>query len=228
MNISLQQCPWSELDREQGLRRHNPLGGIGGDGIDPLNTPDYGGRVTFSANLIKIANTQDIRVELNKPVLGSSYRFARRYGSEAFIRLRIDDGLLSQNSGLDKLLFRPFVIFSRVFRGFYFSEGTLFLFRTNEEFIKGEIRPPRSGHNSWLSLLLEHNPYEFNDHQVPYSRSFEPQRRMTDYHQYQSMCKWAARIKLALSNSVPGIQLSAENIRFLPDIGKRNPCQHCD
>ena len=131
--------------------------------------------MNFRAKLFK-KQGGDLSIALDRAVVGSSHRFARRYGSEKFIRVRIDEALFTPDIGIDlvEMFQRPFIIFTRIFRAFYASEGGVWLFNTNEWYVpkEGKINLPRlhpqgpQSRNSLLDLLDWHNPVELNCTQV--------------------------------------------------------------
>ncbi|KAI0360558.1 hypothetical protein OH77DRAFT_1493021 [Trametes cingulata] len=165
--------------------------------------------VHFTAQLHKEKDDQ-YRLKLDRPALGSSNRFSRRFGSRRFIRVRVPKDLLwkAKDDELQKYFRRPFVVGNVVFRAFYAKEQNVFLFRTNEEFRRCDdgcsvFSPsPHSARarteHSLLDLIRWHNDLELNSD--------------------QAMAKWAARFALGLSNSIPGIRLDAHRIGFQPDI----------
>ncbi|KAI0827045.1 RNA dependent RNA polymerase-domain-containing protein [Trametes gibbosa] len=191
------------------------MGGIGCNQHEDFcrDDPDwYGGRVHFTARLHRDDKKQ-LGLALDRPVLGTSNRFTRRFGSRRFIRVRIPQDFLRNSNGDDELMAyfkRPFVIGSGVFRAFYAKESNVFLFRTNEEIMRDtmsgglKVVQPAPGsdaarsEHSFMHLVEWHNSLELNSE--------------------QTMVKWAARFALGLSNSVPGIRLKAANVRFIDDI----------
>ncbi|KAI0646405.1 RNA dependent RNA polymerase-domain-containing protein [Trametes meyenii] len=169
----------------------------------------YAGRVHFTARLSKDKPAGALHLGLDRPVLGSSNRFARRFGSRRFVRVRIPVDLLMKAVGdeLREYFKRPFVFGGAVFRAFYAKENNVFLFRTNEEPVwlggKLAVEPPSSDsarrkEYSLKAFLTWHNELRLNAD--------------------QTMAKWAARFALGLSNSIPGIRLNPVNIRFENDI----------
>ncbi|KAI0372068.1 hypothetical protein BV20DRAFT_1065820 [Pilatotrama ljubarskyi] len=206
------KLPWNELDKEEEILRDHPLGGLGCNHDKPFlaNDPDwYGGKVHFTAQLHK-ERRGEYRLNLDRPALGSSNRFTRRFGSRRFIRVRVPKGLLWEAKGdeLPEYFKRPFIVGNAVFRAFYAKEQNVFLFRTNEAVLRHGgnygVVPSAPGSKmareeySLLDLIKWHNDLELNAD--------------------QAMAKWAARFALGLSNSIPGIRLEAHHIRFQDDI----------
>ncbi|KAI0075924.1 hypothetical protein K474DRAFT_1663689 [Panus rudis PR-1116 ss-1] len=201
--------PWAELQLEHELLSIDPFAGLGcnedQDWIkEKTNNPDYyGGRVNFCATIN--ARDRSFKLTLEKPYLGTSCRFTRRFGSWSVVRVRIGDSQTLFERG-DKLLSyfkRPFIIHSRVFRAFYAKEGSVFLIQTNECTDGTRIWPPDPGPSTSASLSYEqflnwHNDLTLNRSQV--------------------ISKWASRFALGLSNSIPGVKVKPERVHFIPDI----------
>lgn len=112
--------------------------------------------------------------------MGSSNRFARRFGSSAFMRVQVPNNLRYEfeNSkyGVDDVVqyfSRPFILHHHVFRAFYAKDGHVFLYRTRERFTDGSVVMPPPGSLSdpvrQLSideLITWHNNIENNKGQV--------------------------------------------------------------
>ncbi|KAI0646418.1 RNA dependent RNA polymerase-domain-containing protein [Trametes meyenii] len=211
---NLTKLPWDELDEEEKILGRDPLGGVGGNCAGAYSKQEhdwYGGNVNFTAHLNRCKHSDALRLTLERPVLGPSNRFARRFGSRRFIRVRVASELVySQPSGeLAAFFKRPLVIGSATFRAFFAKEYSVFFFRTREELVWSEKHGPtvrslpltssraRQEH-SLLEFLRWHNDMNFN---------YE-----------QTMVKWAARFALGLSNSVPSLRLQSTNIIFMEDI----------
>ncbi|KAI9063519.1 hypothetical protein FKP32DRAFT_1571651 [Trametes sanguinea] len=197
------------------ILRDHPLGGIGCNSAEPFleKDPDwYGGRIHFTAQLHK-EKGGSFRLLLDRPQLGTSNRFARRFGSRRFVRVRLHKDVMWDSPGEDLQAYfkRPFVIAGAVFRAFYAKEQIVFLFRTNEDVrqLAGgtvTIHPPAPG-SSARAAQREYSLLEFLDWHNSLVLN-------TD----QTMVKWAARFALGLSNSIPGVRLKPQDVRFEPDI----------
>ena len=87
---------------------------------------------------LKERKSNEFRFVLERPALGSSNRFMRRYGSRRFIRVRIQKDALKQGTNLKEYFRRPFIVGTAVFRAFFAKEQNVFLVRTNEV-VKGRI-----------------------------------------------------------------------------------------
>lgn len=184
------QAPWDELEREARVIEtyHNHLRtcdtGAACKQHHLYLTDDkgwHGGKVHFTGRLHYDEKAKHFDIVLERPFLFSSTRFARRFGSDAFVRLRVDSRVLYQHGKqVRKYAKRPLLISGRVFRAYYAKEETIFFFRTNEvvETVQVEdagstihVREPRSPSTDPLSIsLIEflhwHNPVSLNEHQV--------------------------------------------------------------
>ncbi|TBU26167.1 RNA dependent RNA polymerase-domain-containing protein [Dichomitus squalens] len=205
------RLPWDELDREDEILPNHQYGGLGCNEHEAYNESDpdwYGGKVHFTAKVVvaKDRRPSEFRFILERPALGSSNRLMRRFGSRRFIRARIQkDALNQKGNDLAEYFRRPFVIGGAVFRAFFAKEQNVFLVRTNEAAIgSGEdvrISTPDSSaatEMSFMQFIEWHNSLLLNSD--------------------QTMAKWAARFALPLSNSMPGLRLKHDNVKFVDDI----------
>lgn len=175
VNTSLQDG-WQQLDLEHEFKAKQAPG-------EALYLHDeengwYGGQVHFTARLIRCKLSGDYRLELDKPCLGPSCEFSRRFGSDRFVRVRIDkDIIYAHNHGLLDYFTRPFIIGGYVFRAFFSRENTVFLFRTVERVrpmpdsssVPELYRPPPcAGSNDWgVGEFLDwYNSLRLNSAQV--------------------------------------------------------------
>lgn len=141
----------------------------------------YGGKVHFTGRLRYDHKTKQFDVILERPYLFSSTRFARRFGSDAFVRLRVDSRVLYQHGKtVREYVKKPLLISGRVFRAFYAKEETIFFFRTNDVVDTSQVedagpairvREPQGPSTDPLALSLIdflhwHNPVSLNDNQV--------------------------------------------------------------
>jgi len=136
-------------------------------GFSKDNPEWYGGKVYFRSKLDCTAGSYKILLE--RAELGPSYRFARRFGSEFFLRVKIPSKIIKNpRNKLVEYFSRAFVLNGHVFRPFFAKEGTVFMFRTNEAYrgckiIAGPIESPDL---SFLQFLEWHNPLLPNNKQV--------------------------------------------------------------
>ena len=133
------------------------------------DSPDwYGGKVEFRACLEDKGsqNLPQYKIVLEKPDIGSSCRFTRRFGSTCFLRVKIPEGILHRPRLVEYFL-QPFLLNGQVFRSFFAKDDHVFLFRTNET-VKGlEINPvPPANGRSLLEFIKWHNPLEANMNQA--------------------------------------------------------------
>lgn len=149
----------------------------------------YHGKVQFSGRLCYAEKKKSgkLRFYLEKPDLGSSCRFTRRFGSDWLIRIRCQSDI--HPARLHEFFMRPFIIFGRVYRAFYArlvccvalifgvhntdisfasKEHTVFLAAVNEIYENGVLRTlPETPRRLCLDSLLKwHNPMDLNSNQV--------------------------------------------------------------
>jgi len=204
--------PWPELDREDlAFKKCSHTSLLGS--TQELRTW-YGGKVSFTMRLDLNEKNGQLQFLLDHPTLGPSSRFTRCYGSSWLIRVKPSTGILSKPDKvkeLKKLLLRPLILNGQVFRFFYAKslkkDISIFLMATNEHY-DGTTKLQHSSlngqrvYNSFLDFLSKHNNLQENSH--------------------QTIAKWAARIALGLSNSVPGLMLDNSQIRGEIDIVSPN------
>ncbi|KAF8582337.1 hypothetical protein K439DRAFT_1618397 [Ramaria rubella] len=201
---SAQKAPWAELDREEDALNADTMAGLGFNHSQGAGW--YGGRVQFIARLKEREKGNGkthflpYEVSLLKPELGPSNRFARRFGSRRFIRVRIPKNITGTGNQLIEYFKKPFLLNHRVFRAFSAKDNNVFLVESDEgprESSKAKISrsvPPLT----FLDFVKHHNPLELNNK--------------------QAMAKWGARFALGLSNSVPGLRIPTKNIHYIEDI----------
>ncbi|KAH9838676.1 RNA dependent RNA polymerase-domain-containing protein [Rhodofomes roseus] len=208
MLIECSQLPWKELDKEEYALWKDPYSCVGHSADNP---GWIGGRVHFTATLqCSSLGNSPFDIKLESPAMGSSNRFARRFGSHTFLRVRIPDDVRwevdSSISGPDNLIAyftQPFIIHHSVFRSFYAKDGHVFLFRTVERWDGSSITVPTVAPGSTAEFTAE---------------EFLSWHNNLNHNLGQSMTKWAARFALGLSNSVPGVQVKEECIQEVNDI----------
>lgn len=204
--------PWPELDRED-LAFSKEDGHTQGP-ASPGSTQElrawYGGKVSFRMRLDMDEKNGHLQFLLDHPILGPSSRFTRCYGSSWLIRVKPSMVVLSRPDKvkeLKKLLLRPLILNGQVFRFFYAKslkkDISVFLMATNEHYdgsitLQHNSSNGQRGYNSFLGFFAKHNNLQENLH--------------------QTITKWAARIALGLSNSVPGLMLDNSQIRGEIDI----------
>ncbi|KAL0572257.1 hypothetical protein V5O48_009703 [Marasmius crinis-equi] len=205
-------APWPALDLEEAVLSRDEHGGVGHQtltelglgsvSIDDGNASQYyfGGKVDFIARL-----DDDFRVSLDKATRAQSNKTKRRFGSTSLIRCKVSDKLINRKGPQVIQFFqRPIVLFNWVFRAFYAKDDSVFLFRTNEMFSDDRVKVnPDSEGLSFLEFIDWLNSLEWN--------------------QNQKLSKWATRVSLALSASVPGPLLDRADIHFVDDIVSTTP-----
>ena len=164
------QSPWLELDREEEAFKKSTLSSLGCEGDDPW----YGGKVQFIGKLKRRTDRKrhedPYYITLERPELGPSTRFTRRFGSADFLRIKIMNELrYREGEDIINFLSRPLVLSGNVYRSFFSKETTVFFKRTNEEYHPQSrlITVCPGTHRTSLSEFLEwHNPLRFNANQV--------------------------------------------------------------
>ncbi|GLB43835.1 putative RNA-dependent RNA polymerase [Lyophyllum shimeji] len=184
--------PWEELDQEEHALAQNPYAGLGHSEQFPTW---YGGEVVFKGKLEREGSS--FKLKLDRPTLGPSCRFTRRFGSKMFLRIQIKKVLFyAWNNDLQEFFRKPFVLWDSIFRAFFAKVDHVFLFRTNENLIDNKIVTDPSLGMLLLQFIDWHNPPSANAK--------------------QAMTKWAAHFALGLSNLIPGPM--PEKICYLDDI----------
>ncbi|KAL1695215.1 RNA dependent RNA polymerase-domain-containing protein [Schizophyllum commune] len=198
--------PWAELDTELATLALDPDAGLGNSAARP---GWYGGKVVFPLRIKAIKEAKKGKYDpkvigwsivLDHATLGSSTRFARRCGSTAFLRVKVAmDVLRSRSHEMLDLFLKPFVLWDRVFRAFFAKDDNVFLVCTNEMMESPRmLKTVDNGRQSLREFVEFHNPLRVADKQL--------------------LCKWASRMALGLSNSVPGPRIDPSDIFETPDI----------
>ncbi|KDQ60341.1 hypothetical protein JAAARDRAFT_126352, partial [Jaapia argillacea MUCL 33604] len=220
------QAPWAEFEREERELAKNPNGGLGCDMDDNLLCEDgwYGGNIHFTGRLKELTSDENVylrlggkgySIQLDRPRLGTSCRFMRKYGSKRFLKIKVNDAQYGYGQQLANDFFkRPFVVSGCVFRSFYFRDGTVFMVQVNERL--GRSEDGRRQVTPRLTSSPDSPPYFFQ-----FTDGHNPMRLNSD----QTMMKYVSRIALGLSNSVPGIAIRKENIQIIDDIITKPPSE---
>lgn len=162
------QRPWIEQDLEESR-----LSGADGPDFCLSGHPDdptwFGGKVTYRAKLRWTKGA--FEMELDKPELGPSNRFSRKWGSMRFLRVKIGWDLKKLAHRVVEFFQQPIVLNGRVFRAFDEKDGTVFCFMTNEKMSSGrnpqvEVDELALGRMGVLELIEWHNPLRQNKNQV--------------------------------------------------------------
>lgn len=209
------QSPWQEMDLEANAKKHDVFGMLGCNEDKPYLASDptwYGGKVHLRCKLTsgQKGSKQPFQITLEKPRIGPSTRFSRRFGSDNFIRVKIAQSLFYSSSKKDDLLeyfYRPFRFNDRVYRAFYAKDTTVFLVRTAEEWCRREeiLKPSRNG-LSFLDFLDWHNLRSENQHQVSLDSAFAVNFSNSVWHGVhgevdRQICAWTIKLGPRYSNS---------------------------
>lgn len=160
------KSPWEELDREEQALGENPYRGLGFDeNREPLSW--HGGQVLFRAKLElhDTSGSRDVqyKLTLEHAELSFSHKFARRFGSKHFVRMKLTKSVLNKSSKqLLDYLRRPLILCGSVFRAFFAKEKNVFYVKTNETFSNAPVPDVMS----FLEFVNWHNPIELNSEQV--------------------------------------------------------------
>lgn len=191
---------WVEYDREQAAILENKGRGLGGMG--PWHGKDgwYGGRIQQVARLKEARSKGSFYIQLERPEIRRSHRFARYLGSRRILQVRVPDSFLYQQGDEVRRFFgcHKFILCGRVFLPFHAKEGGVYMVENNQGF--GHQCNPQDGDHyrlPFMDFINWHNPFKLNSH--------------------QPISKWSARWALGLSTSVPTIAFEEENICFIDD-----------
>ncbi|KDR73737.1 hypothetical protein GALMADRAFT_251555 [Galerina marginata CBS 339.88] len=185
--------PWQELDKEEEALARGPYEGLGNN---PHYPNWYGGKIEFRGRLqvIEDGKSKTFRIQLDPPTLGPSSRCTRRFGSWSFLRVKIPlTAFHNASNQLDLFFQKTFVIWGCVFRACESKGDNVLFYWTDELFPSSQRIKERL---SFEEFIEWHNPLAQNSKQL--------------------MTKWASRIVLGFSNSVPGPRLEQDCI--LPEI----------
>ncbi|EDR15354.1 uncharacterized protein LACBIDRAFT_301565 [Laccaria bicolor S238N-H82] len=189
---------WAELDREQDAIKENLSRGLGLMGPWKGDPDWHGGQVQQLAQLVKVNGS--LKVQLEPLEKRRSHRFARFYGSRRIIQLRIPDDMVTKdNATVKQFLSQKFILLGRIFVPFHSKDGGVYMVETDQN--SGRIPKGSCGDQYRLSFdafMRWHNPLEYN---------FK-----------QAASKFVTRYALGLSNSIPALEFSVENIIFIRDI----------
>ncbi|KAG2369519.1 RNA dependent RNA polymerase-domain-containing protein [Suillus spraguei] len=187
---------WLEYDREQLAIVENKGRGLGTMGDWEGKENWYGGKIQQVARIVRAGSSY--KLELEKPEIRRSHRFARFLGSRRILQIRVPDNLTYDTEVPKFLESNKFVLCGRVFVPFHAKEGSAYLFETNENIDRQTNPGDGDDHRLTLHEFVQwHNPLRLNSK--------------------QPTSKWSTRWALGLSTSVPTIKFSSENIFFIND-----------
>ncbi|KAF9254988.1 hypothetical protein L218DRAFT_1009050 [Marasmius fiardii PR-910] len=199
--------PWGAFDLEEHVLAIDPHAGcIGHQLLETLPVPVgdlkdagedlshkyyYGGKVDFVAHLSKRPNGS-YSISLRKVRLGQSNKLKRRFGSASLLKCKLSEDLRKAGEEVVDFFRRPLVLWDWVYRAITVKEDSIILFRTNETLCDdGTLKANVDNSNRFsFKMLIE----------------------------WGGVSKWASRMTLALSTSVPGPLLQPEDIEFVEDI----------
>ncbi|KAG2350150.1 hypothetical protein BDR05DRAFT_480 [Suillus weaverae] len=187
---------WLEYDREQLAIVENKGRGLGTMGDWEGKENWYGGKIQQVARIVRAGSS--FKLELEKPEIRRSHRFARFLGSRRILQIRVPVSLRYDTKVPKFLESSKFVLCGRVFVPFHAKEGSAYLFETNENIDRQTNLGDGDGHRLTLHAFVQwHNPLRWNSK--------------------QPVSKWSARWGLGLSTSVPTIKFAPENIVPIDD-----------
>ncbi|PWZ02252.1 hypothetical protein BCV70DRAFT_156871 [Testicularia cyperi] len=205
---------FAELDREERMREKNPLAGVygpPGEGGARL----YGGQVIFEGRISfekserKSKAEQDdqickFTVRLLPPHMGASCRFARRFGSERFLRLKMERDMAKDaqkfastprtkkiQAEIRAFLCQTMVVLGRRFRPFFCKNNTIHYVQVDD--INAEACPTEL--TTVWDFVNHHAPFDLNDSSL--------------------IGKFVQRLALGLSSSIPVSTI--DSIEYMPD-----------
>ncbi|PWN51943.1 hypothetical protein IE53DRAFT_28075 [Violaceomyces palustris] len=142
---------YHELDRESEALKRDRFSGLGFTEGSPDGSKQYGGNVIFEGKIStmtpkRATKLREFEISLYPPRLGQSCRFTRRYGSERFLRLKLDQAFLrdAQNHSvgwekrrevqeeLKAFLLRPFLLLGRIYKLLHTKSDTIWLLQVDE------------------------------------------------------------------------------------------------
>ncbi|KAG2159654.1 RNA dependent RNA polymerase-domain-containing protein [Suillus bovinus] len=187
---------WYKYDREQLAIVENKGRGLGTMGDWEGKENWYGGKIQQAARIVRAGSS--FKLELEKPEIRRSHRFARFLGSRRILQIRVPDNLIYDTEVPKFLQSSKFVLCGRVFVPFHAKEGNVYLFETNENIDRQTHPDDGDAHRLTLHEFVQwHNPLRLNSK--------------------QPISKWSTRWALGLSTSVPTIKFASENIFFIDD-----------
>ncbi|GAC93509.1 hypothetical protein PHSY_001074 [Pseudozyma hubeiensis SY62] len=200
---------YNELDRENQMRAESHLNGVIGPPGEEMRS--YGGRVLFEGKFVCSKNEQKggqhrtFGIQLFRPKLGGSCRFARRFGSESIIRIKLDPIMAKDarrfplhpktrdiQQEIRRFLSRKIQIFGREYRPFYCKDETVFYLWVGSA--------KESHHQPELDCV-----WDLIDHHAPFSGNA-----------HAPLGKFIQRVQLGLSTSVPACVV--DRIIYVEDI----------
>ncbi|KAJ9479081.1 RNA-dependent RNA polymerase [Pseudozyma hubeiensis] len=200
---------YNELDRETQMRAESRLNGVIGPPGEEMRS--YGGRVLFEGTFVCSKTEQKggqhctFGIKLFPPKFGGSCRFARRFGSDSIIRIKLDPIMAKDarrfplhpktrdiQQEIRRFLSRKIQIFGREYRPFYCKDETVFYFWVGS----AKECHDRPEFDCIWDLIVHHAPFSANAH--------------------APLGKFIQRVQLGLSTSVPASVV--DRIEYVDDI----------
>ncbi|KAJ7511709.1 RNA dependent RNA polymerase-domain-containing protein [Mycena galericulata] len=185
---------WEELDREVKATVENKSRGLGLMG-EFEGVPDYhGGNIQCTIRLLYTGDETEPEVRLEPLQNTRSTHIARELGSLSVIALRDDkDGAVVR-----KWATRKFILCGRTYVALPPKSGKVYLIETDENY----DREPQA----WCG----------DQHRISYDEYIRRNNPM-DLNANQPFAKYLTRLNLYLSTSIPVLEFSPDNIRFIDD-----------
>lgn len=199
--------------------------GVDGDLGDKFGTR-YGGRVGFCA-LLKCEGNDgngplnldtNARITLEKPMMRGSCLFTRVWGSHRFLRLKLSKPLLNRVSRdqtgrlikeLKEYCARPIHILGREYHPLVEKENTVYYFLHGYDRIGRKAIEDAGGDR--------HKRYGMGRH-IGTVECLVQWWLDLEHNRNQVMSKLTTRLHLGLSDTLPGVFIKPENVKYVPDI----------
>ncbi|KAI9005489.1 RNA dependent RNA polymerase-domain-containing protein [Phycomyces nitens] len=147
-------------------------------------------RMIHYGAIVKLSPAHSPKILLRAPMVGASNRFFRKYGQDRFLEMKLSKRSDPSHIQQQKEFFlKPFILMGRTFEFLFIKQDTLVLFAT-----KG----PNLEEIPIFQVIRWHIPIEEN--------------------YKMSLNKFASRMTLGYSNSIPTLLFAKENIRYVRDI----------
>ncbi|VDC03249.1 unnamed protein product, partial [Peniophora sp. CBMAI 1063] len=198
---------WEEFDREQAAILENKGRGLGLLSGSFEGAEDwFGGRIQIIARLDRPGSMQPPTFVLEPPEMKRSYALARELGSRRLLVLKTAPPPPADATQKRKhyeppleLFARKFVLMGRVFIPFDAKDGHVYAVETDEDYERDPIPDIGDGlRQPFWEFIKKHNPLALN------------------YR--QALSKWATRLDIGLSTSIPVLEFDEENIDYIEDV----------
>ncbi|KAG0174870.1 hypothetical protein DFQ28_006744 [Apophysomyces sp. BC1034] len=155
-----------------------------------METSDTPGRLIHYSGVMALFTTKQPIIHLRPPRVGFSNRFFRKYGSHRFLELKLNMATHPSLIRARKAFFlKPFLLMDRIYKFLFVKDGTVVLFATEGPGLEPiTIR----------QVINWHIPIEQNSS--------------------MTMGKYASRMALGYSNSIPTVVFEPHNIQYIDDV----------